>query len=187
MTGERRVDLEAIIGSFAGAVENLGAAHGICAFAVQPEQIVDFCRFLKEHPALEFNFLSDICGVDHYPETPRFETVYHLYSLKNKWRVRIKCRLGDPPHVPSVAGVWRTANWHEREAWDMYGIRFEGHPDLRRIYMWEGFEGFPQRKDFPLRGYKDKLNPFGAEGPPPTQPDLATRDIPQGGRQTPES
>ncbi|MFL5017754.1 MAG: NADH-quinone oxidoreductase subunit C, partial [Rhizobium sp.] len=92
--------------------------------------------------------------------------------------VRIKCCLGDPPRVPSVTGVWRTANWHEREAWDMYGIRFEGHPDLRRIYMWEGFEGFPQRKDFPLRGYKDKLNPFGAEGTPPTQPDLATKNIP---------
>lgn len=79
---------------------------------------------------------------------------------------------------PVGDGVWRTANWHEREAWDMYGIRFEGHPDLRRIYMWEGFEGFPQRKDFPLRGYKDKLNPFGAEGTPPTQPDLATKNIP---------
>jgi NADH-quinone oxidoreductase subunit C len=140
--------------------------------------IVELCRFLKEHPALRFDFLSDICGVDHYPEVPRYEAVYHLYSLSNKWRIRIKCRLSDPPRIPSVTGVWRTANWHEREAWDMYGIRFEGHPDLRRIYMWEGFEGFPQRKDFPLRGYKDTLNPFGAEGPPPTQPDLATRDIP---------
>ncbi|MHC2354262.1 NADH:ubiquinone oxidoreductase subunit C [Sinorhizobium meliloti] len=75
MTGERPVHLTAIIGSFGGAVENLGAAHGIYAFAVPPEQIVEFCRFLKEHPALEFDFLSDICGVDHYPETPRFETV----------------------------------------------------------------------------------------------------------------
>ena len=165
---------------FGGVVEDLGAAHGVHAFAVSPEKIVEFCRFAKEHPALQFNFLSDICGVDHYPETPRYEAVYHLYSLANRWRVRIKCRLGDPPQVPSVTGVWRTANWHEREAWDMYGIRFEGHPDLRRIYMWEGFEGFPQRKDFPLRGYNDKLNPFGAEGPPPTQPGLATRDIPQG-------
>jgi NADH-quinone oxidoreductase subunit C len=159
-------------------VGDLGFAHGVHAFAVLPEMIVELCRFLKEHPALRFNFLSDICGVDHYPGTPRYEAVYHLYSLPNKWRVRIKCRLGDPPVVPSVTGVWRTANWHEREAWDMYGIRFEGHPDLRRIYMWEGFVGFPQRKDFPLRGYKDNLNPFGSEGPPPTEPDLATRHIP---------
>ncbi len=176
-----------VIEHFNAAIEDLGARQGVHAFAVPPEMIVEFCRFLKQHPALQFNFLSDICGVDHYPELPRYEAVYHLYSLENKWRVRIKCRLSDPPSVPSVTGIWRTANWHEREAWDMYGIKFEGHPDLRRIYMWEGFEGFPQRKDFPLRGYKDKLNPFGAEGPPPTQPDIATRDIPQGGRSTPES
>jgi NADH-quinone oxidoreductase subunit C len=163
---------------FGEAVEDLGSGHGVHAFAAPPELIVDLCRFLKDHPELRFNFLSDICGVDHHPATPRLEAVYHLYSLPNKWRLRIKCRLGDPPHIPSVTGVWRTANWHEREAWDMYGIAFDGHPDLRRIYMWEGFEGFPQRKDFPLRGYRDELNPFGAEGPPPTRPDLATRNIP---------
>jgi NADH-quinone oxidoreductase subunit C len=178
MNAEASLNRALIMEHFGESVEDLGTAHGIHAFAVPPERIVEFCRFLKEHPALQFNFLSDICGVDHFPATPRFEAVYHLYSLPNNWRVRIKCRLGDPPRVPSVTGVWRTANWHEREAWDMYGISFEGHPDLRRIYMWEGFEGFPQRKDFPLRGYKDELNPFGAEGPPPAQPDLATRNIP---------
>jgi NADH-quinone oxidoreductase subunit C len=178
MTVETPLIRALIAERFGTAIEDRGFAHGVYAFAATPEMIVELCRFLKEQPALRFNFLSDLCGVDHYPATPRFETVYHLYSLPNKWRVRIKCRLGDPPHVPSVTGVWRTANWHEREAWDMYGIRFEGHPDLRRIYMWEGFEGFPQRKDFPLRGYKDRLNPFGAEGRPPTQPDLATRNIP---------
>ena len=134
--------------------------------------IVELCRFLKEHPALGFNFLSDICGVDHHPETPRYEAVYHLYSLPNKWRVRIKCRLGDPPRIPSVTGVWRTANWHEREAWDMYGIRFEGHPDLRRIYMWEGFEA-SAAQGFPLRGYRDQLNRLAPKAAP-TQPDLAT-------------
>lgn len=178
MSAAAPLDRALIMERFGEAIEDLGVAHGVHVFAVPPGKVVEFCRFLKEHPAMEFNFLSDVCGVDHYPEKPRYEAVYHLYSLSNKWRVRIKCRLGDPPEVPSVTGVWRTANWHEREAWDMYGIRFTGHPDLRRIYMWEGFEGFPQRKDFPLRGYKDKLNPFGAEGPPPTQPDLATRDIP---------
>ena len=186
MSGGAPLDRALIMERFGEAIQDLGVAHGIDVFAVPPETIVEFCRFLKEHPALRFNFLSDICGVDHYPEMPRLEAVYHLYSLPNKWRIRIKCRLGDLPQVPSVTGVWRTANWHEREAWDMYGIRFEGHPDLRRIYMWEGFEGFPQRKDFPLRGYRDKLNPFGAEGPPPTQPDLATRDVPHGGHLTPE-
>jgi NADH-quinone oxidoreductase subunit C len=178
MSAETSLIRTLIAEHFGGAIEELGFSHGVHAFAAPPDMIVELCRFLKEHPALRFDFLSDICGVDHYPEAPRYEAVYHLCSLPNKWRVRIKCRLGAPPQVPSVTGVWRTANWHEREAWDMYGIRFEGHPDLRRIYMWEGFEGFPQRKDFPLRGYKDKLNPFGAEGPPPTQPDLATKDIP---------
>ncbi|WP_028747942.1 NADH-quinone oxidoreductase subunit C [Rhizobium mesoamericanum] len=187
MSVEPPLNRAPILERFEEQIEDFGTMHGIDVFAVQPAMIVEFCRFLKEHPALQFNFLSDICGVDHYPEVPRFEAVYHLYSLPNRWRVRIKCWLDDPPVVPSVTGVWRTANWHEREAWDMYGIRFDGHPDLRRIYMWEGFEGFPQRKDFPLRGYRDRLNPFGAEGPPPTQPDLATREIPQGGHRTPES
>jgi len=187
MSKETPLNRALITTRFGEAIDDLGFAHGVHAFAAPPDMIVELCRFLKEHPALRFNFLSDICGVDHYPEAPRYEVVYHLYSLPNKWRIRIKCRLGDPPQVPSVTVVWRTANWHEREAWDMYGIRFEGHPDLRRIYMWEGFEGFPQRKDFPLRGYKDTLNPFGAEGPPPTQPDLATKDIPLGARATPEN
>ena len=89
--------------------------------------------------------------------------VYHLYSIPFIMRARLKCRAGDPPKVPSVVGVWRTANWHEREAYDMYGIQFDGHPDLRRIYMWEEFEGFPMRKDFPLKGYKDAYNPFGED------------------------
>ncbi|MGO8654366.1 NADH-quinone oxidoreductase subunit C, partial [Rhizobium ruizarguesonis] len=113
MSVEPSLNRAPIMERFGEAVEDLGAAHGIHAFAVPPEKIVEFCRFLKEHPALQFNFLSDICGVDHYPETPRFEAVYHLYSLPNGWRVRIKCRLGDPPQIPSVTGVWRTANWHE--------------------------------------------------------------------------
>ncbi len=178
MSARKPLDPAPILARFGERVTDLGLAHGIHAFAVPPDLIVDFCRFLKDDSALRFDFLSDICGVDYHPETPRFEAVYHLYSLANKWRIRIKCRLGDPPVVPSVVSVWRTANWHEREAWDMYGIRFEGHPDLRRIYMWEGFEGFPQRKDFPLRGYKDELNPFGAEGKPPTRPDLATHNPP---------
>jgi NADH-quinone oxidoreductase subunit C len=124
MSAEPSLNRAPIMERFGETIEDLGTAHGIDAFAVPPERIIEFCRFLKEHPALQFNFLSDVCGVDHHPETPRFEAVYHLYSLPNRLRVRIKCRLGDPPEVPSVTGVWRTANWHEREAWDMYGISF---------------------------------------------------------------
>ena len=164
------VDGARIIERFGGDVADRGVSLGFHVFEAAPGVLVALCRFLKEDPELRFNFLSDICGVDHFPQLPRYETVYHLYSLPLKGRVRIKCRLDDPPRVPSVSGVWGTANWHEREAYDMYGFIFEGHPDLRRIYMWDDFEGFPMRKDFPLRGYKDALNPFGEEevhsGPP---------------------
>ncbi|MEX0318756.1 MAG: NADH-quinone oxidoreductase subunit C [Ruegeria sp.] len=176
MTGAAETFVSRIEDRFGTATTYVGLSHGIHVFKVSPDIITDLCRFLKDE--LEFNFLSDICGVDYLPETPRFEVVYHLYSLSRKWRIRLKCRLDDPPRIQTVTGIWRTADWHEREAWDMYGIVFDGHPDLRRIYMWEGFEGFPQRKDFPLRGYRDELNPFGAEGPAPTRPDLETKDIP---------
>lgn len=138
-------------------------AYGMHTFVVKKERIVDICRFLKEDTELRFNYLSDLCGVDYHPKKPRFEVVYHLYSIPYKYRVRLKCRIDEGEKVPSVTSVWRTANWHEREAYDMYGIVFEGHPDLRRIYLWEGFEGYPLRKDFPLRGYRDEYNPFGEE------------------------
>lgn len=130
---------------------------------VSPDDLVELCLYLRDDEAFKFNFMADICGVDFYPESPRFELVYHLYSIPLGWRIRIKCRLAEPPVAPTITGVWTTANWHEREAYDMYGIVFENHPDLRRIYMWEEFEGWPMRRDFPLRGYKDKYNPFGDE------------------------
>jgi len=148
---------------FGGRVLDGGVPDGMQTFLVEPDLIVEVCRFLKEDPELRFDFLADLCGVDHHPEENRFEVVYYLYSFPFKMRARLKCRAGDPPKVLSVMGVWRTANWHEREAYDMYGIQFDGHSDLRRIYMWEEFEGFPMRKDFPLKGYKDAYNPFGEE------------------------
>ncbi len=138
-------------------------SYGMHTFVVKKERIVDICRFLKEDPDLRFNYLSDICGVDYHPERPRFEVVYHLYSIPFKYRLRLKCKVDEGEAVPSVTPVWKTANWHEREAYDMFGITFDGHPDLRRIYLWEGFEGYPLRKDFPLRGYRDEYNPFGEE------------------------
>lgn len=151
----------------AGPFTPLIDAHEVnldhCVCIVRAENLVALCRLLKEHADTRFDFLSDICGVDYLPRQPRFEVVYHLYSLPFRHRVRLKCRVEPDEAVPTLTGLWPTANWEERETYDMYGIPFAGHPDLRRIYMWEEFDGFPMRKDFPLRGYKDQYNPFGEE------------------------
>jgi NADH-quinone oxidoreductase subunit C len=98
-------------------------------------------------------YLSDITGVDRFPVEPRFELNYHMVSLERRERLRIKARVpGSNPVLPTVAQVWPTANWHEREIFDLLGVRFEGHPDLRRILMPENWEGHPLRKDYPVEG-----------------------------------
>ena len=155
--------LTIVIDRFEGKVGVDAAVTDMICLTVRPEYLVELCQFLRDDDALQFNFMADICGVDFYPNTPRFELVYQLYSIPLKWRIRIKCRLDEPPVAPTITAIWTTANWHEREAYDMYGIVFEGHPDLRRIYMWEEFDGFPMRRDYPLRGYKDDYNPLGPE------------------------
>ena len=120
------------------------------------EHIVELCLFLKTSPAAEFNFLADLCGVDRgVEEEPRFEVNYHLFSTTTYHRLRLKVLLNeDDVHVPTVTGVWRTANWHERETYDLMGIVFDGHPDLRRILLPDDWQGHALRKDFPLRGYE---------------------------------
>ena len=155
--------LSKIIDRFDGKVAVDEAVTDMACVTVKPTDLVELCLFLRDDEDLKFDFMADICGVDFHPKTPRYELVYHLYSIPFGWRLRIKCRLSDPPIAPTITQVWTTANWHEREAYDMYGIVFDGHPDLRRIYMWEEFEGWPMRKDFPLRGYKDAYNPFGVD------------------------
>jgi NADH-quinone oxidoreductase subunit C len=125
---------------------------------VKKARIVDVCRILKADEDLSYDYLSDLCGVDRFKEKERFEVVYHLYSLKNRTRYRLKVRVDESDmNVPSITGVWSTANWHERETYDMFGIRFEDHPDLRRIYMPEEFEYYPLRKDFPVMGIPGSL------------------------------
>lgn len=151
---------------FGGRVTVDQGSKDMPCLIVPPGDLVELCQTLRDDPALQFNFLSDICAVDYLPQEPRFVLVYHLVSLPNLWRLRLKCPLPDPPSAPTVTPVWTTANWHEREAYDMYGIPFEGHPDLRRIYMWDEFDGYPMRRDFPLRGYKDDYNPLGVAKPP---------------------
>jgi NADH-quinone oxidoreductase subunit C len=124
--------------------------------SVKRERIIDICRFLHDDPEISMDYLADLCGVD-YPERKfRFEVVYNLYSLKFGHRIAIKALVPeDDPTIESVVTIWRGANWHEREACDMYGIVFNGHPDLRRILMPEDWEGYPLRKDYPLKGKKD--------------------------------
>lgn len=131
-------------------------AFGEITVVVPREKIAEICAFLKQAPGLEFNMLADICGVDRGPEEePRFEVNYHLFSISRYHRMRLKVILNeDDAHVPTVTGVWRTANWHERETFDMFGIIFDGHPDLRRILLPDDWEGHALRKDFPLRGYE---------------------------------
>ena len=120
---------------------------------VPKDRIVEICRFLKEDPELKFDLLADLCGIDMNTQEQRFGVIYNLFSLTNKIRLRLKTFTGeDDPKVPTVTGVWGTANWHERETFDMFGIVFVGHPDLRRVYLPEEFEHHPLRKDFPLMG-----------------------------------
>jgi NADH-quinone oxidoreductase subunit C len=112
-------------------------------------------ELLKSAPDLAFNFLSDITGVDRFPVEPRFELNYHLVSLLQRTVLRIRVRVhGADPVVPTVTTIWPGANWHEREIFDLFGVRFEGHPDLRRILMPEDWEGHPLRKDYPVEGYR---------------------------------
>ena len=114
------------------------------------EKIFDVCRFAK---SIGFDYLVDISSVDNYGEDPRWTVVYHLRAIANGSEIRLKTDVSEEKsELPSVLPVWRTANWHEREIYDMMGIRFAGHPDLRRILMWEGYPYFPLRKDFPLAG-----------------------------------
>ncbi len=131
-------------------------AFGEVTIIVPRERIAEVCQFLKTAPGLEFDLLSDITGADRgVEEEPRFEVNYQLFSIAKYHRLRLKILLNeDDVRVPSVTNVWRTANWHERETFDMFGIIFEGHPDLRRILLPEDWQGHALRKDFPLRGYE---------------------------------
>lgn len=130
---------------------------------IHKRALKSICNFLKMDSDLRMNFLADVVGVDYINQSPRFEVVYHLYSLQKKHRIRIKVKLEDGEQLPSVTSIWAGANWPEREAYDMFGIVFEGHPNMKRIYMAEDWEGYPLRKDYPLRGFKDRFNPYGVE------------------------
>ena len=136
-----------------------------------PFQIAEVCLYAKEE--LGFDYLVDLCTIDNDDQTPRWTAVYHLYSYSHFKHLRLKTSVSEEKSVfPTVTNVWATANWHEREAYDMMGIQFAGHPDLRRILMWEGYPYYPLRKDFPLAGKPSEMpdvaftDPIPLEGGP---------------------
>jgi NADH-quinone oxidoreductase subunit C len=150
--------LEKIRAFSAASVVESSSFRGDLTVVIRPEDIVKVCRFLRDDQELAFDLLVDLCGVDMYRPEGRFEVVYNLYSLRNKAYARLKVRLeAENPVVDTVCFVWPAANWHERETFDMFGITFKGHPDLRRMYMPEEYEYYPLRKDYPLMGVPDAI------------------------------
>ncbi|MBN2582199.1 MAG: NADH-quinone oxidoreductase subunit C [Planctomycetes bacterium] len=147
---------------FADALRGSAFFRGELTLIVSRESVLGVLAFLRDTQGLEFTFPIDIAGVDYrdHPKrefSERFAVVYHLLSPNSEDRIRIKAPVPeDDPTCPSAVGLWSLANWTEREVYDMFGIRFEGHPDLRRILMWEEFEHFPLRKDYPLRGLGER-------------------------------
>jgi NADH-quinone oxidoreductase subunit C len=132
------------------------------------ERIVEVCAFAKKE--LRFDYLVDVSSVDNYGEDPRWTIVYHLYGIAHKQYLRLITNVSEEKsELPTVTGVWRTADWHEREIYDMMGVRFRGHPDLRRIIMWEGYPYFPLRKDFPLAGKPSEMPDVAFSKPAPIE------------------
>lgn len=137
------------------AVEGVKFDREEMTITVVREAIREACALLRDDPNCPFNYLSDVTCVDWYPSDVRFEVIYHLLSIPNKERVRLKVRLsGEIPALDSVTSVWPSANYFEREVFDLFGVRFNGHPYLRRLLMPENWEGHPLRKDYPVEGYR---------------------------------
>jgi len=146
--GERAVSR--VVERFPDAVVSTGEFRGQHWVEIRLERLLEVCRFLKDDPELRYDMLLDVTAV-HWPdEAEPMELVYHLYSFARNDRLRLKARAGDRGPVPSLVSIWPSANWNEREVYDMFGIAFEGHPDLRRILMHEDYTDFPLRKEFPL-------------------------------------
>lgn len=134
-------------------VVNNALERGDLTLVVNKDHLIKFLTYLRDDNRLQFKQLIDLCGVDYPERVERFEVVYHLLSLKYNLRIRIKVTTDEETSVPSITNIYSVANWFEREAFDLYGIAFDGHPDLRRLLTDYDFQGFPMRKDFPLTGY----------------------------------
>jgi len=143
---------------FQDSIEEIIDYSNELTFVISKKKILDVCYFLRNNEDLKFDYLVDICGVDRFKKENRFEVVYNIWSEKLKYRIRLRVKVDEKDlQLDSVTSIWKSANWYERETYDMFGIIFLNHPDLRRIYMPEEFEYFPLRKDFPLIGIPDSL------------------------------
>jgi NADH-quinone oxidoreductase subunit C len=172
--------LNSLSKSLGEKIQSKSEFRGETTCIIAASDLREIARFCRDE--LSFNYLLDITSVDNFGEEPRFEMVYELYSMANAVHLRLKLRLSeDAGEVDTVSDIWPTANWHEREIYDMMGIKFDGHPDLRRILMWDGYPFFPLRKDFPLQGLPSEVPDVAFTkvtsmegGPFVTQPTTAT-------------
>ena len=152
--------LRRLLDHHAAAVHETHAKLGDATARIEKDRLVDVMRFLRDDPELRFDMLTDLTCVDYLGETPRFEMVYHLYSVAKNHRLRIKARVPEEPgEIDTLCPLWASANWMEREVWDMYGVRFTGHPDLRRLLLYEEFQGHPLRKDYPKERRQPLVGP----------------------------
>jgi NADH-quinone oxidoreductase subunit C len=152
--------LKVLVESFPSEIGDAAVTGGDASVVAVPEALATILDFLKNDPRMQFDMLVDITAVDRLGSEPRFEVVYHLLSLPLNQRIRIKSKIpGSKPAVDSVATLWASANWLEREVWDMFGIEFAGHPDLKRILLYPEFEGHPLRKDYPIRKRQPLIGP----------------------------
>ena len=153
--------LELISGKFPDAVVETGEGLDQPWVILKKESVAAVCRFLKDNADTKMDYLIDITAVDFLPKAPRFEVVYHMRSIKHGHKLRLKARVEeDDPTVPTVSSIWLTADWHERETFDLMGVKFEGHPNLTRILMTDDWEGHPLRKDYPIKGPEWTFKPW---------------------------
>jgi NADH-quinone oxidoreductase subunit C len=134
-----------------GAAYEPAPSIDFATIVVPVDRLIATCTALRDTPSLRFNVLAEVTAADYFPRTPRFEVVYHLLSVPHRRRLRLKVRVNEAEPIPTVQEIWPSAGWLEREVWDMFGVVFDGHPDLRRLLMPEDWEGHPQRKDYPVQ------------------------------------
>lgn len=157
-----QIALKRLVEKFPDAVLSSHAQHGDETATVLASRLLEILSFLRDDEVTAFEMLTDLTCVDYLGvREVRFEVVYHLYSLSKNHRLRVKVEVDEEDaRVPSVIGLWKSANWMEREAWDLYGVRFEGHPDLRRVLLYPEFEGHPLRKDYPMELRQPRVAPW---------------------------